>query len=82
MFYESTTIKLNLSRYQHEESFGKEGGQLWANYSLTLSSVQIADNGTTYQCILDPIDLVRRYRSNKVTLIVNGEIAFYQSRVH
>ena len=75
-FYESTKLKIDLSQYQHNYSFGVEGEQLWANYSLMLPNVQMADNGTTYQCILDSIDLARRYHSNKVTLIVNGKIAF------
>ena len=73
---------MELSRYQHVSSTREEGGLLWVNYSLTLTGVQARDNGTTYQCILDPFDLLERFHSNTETLIVNGEIPIYQSGVH
>ena len=72
--YRSTSLETELSRYQHASNTGVEGDQIWVNYTLTLPSVQIRDNGTTYQCILDPIVGAARYHSNIVTLIVNGEI--------
>ena len=72
-FYNSDNLKMALPRYRHAENLGIEEDVLWANYSLTLPSVQISDNGTTYRCIVDPIDLLRRYHSNTVILIVVGE---------
>lgn len=72
-FYISDNLQMALPQYQHAENFGIEGDLLWANYSLTLPSVQISDNGTTYQCSVDPIDLLRRYASNIVILIVIGK---------
>ena len=72
-FYNSDNLKMALPRYQHAENSGIEVDVLWANYSLTLASVQISDNGTTYQCSVDPIDLLGRIHSNTVILIVIGE---------
>ena len=72
-FYNSDNLKMALPRYQHADNLGIEGDVLWANYSLTLASVQISDNGTTYQCSVDPIDLLRPYHSNTAILIVIGE---------
>ena len=73
-FYNSDNLKMALPRYQHADNLGIEGDVLWANYSLTLASVQISDNGTTYQCSsVDPIDVQRRYYSNTVILTVIGK---------
>ena len=77
-FYNSDNLKMALPRYQHAYNSGIEGDVLWANYSLTLPSVQISDNGTSYQCSVDPIDLLRRYHSNTVILMVVGKCIICQ----